>query len=108
MVGLCIGYPLDRKFTNFDTKANWYSQIIKLVLGLGILLVIKSTLQIPLELLFGLFMASPMYVARAVRYAIIVLFAGAVWPLSFKFFGDLKIGFMEKFTDKLRSIFSKK
>ena len=82
--------------------------MIKLALGLGILLLIKSTLQAPHELLFGLFIPSPMYVARAVRYAIIVLFAGVVWPLTFKFFGKLKIGFMEKFTERACKIFVKK
>lgn len=107
MAGLCIGYPIDKRCTNFDTKANWYSQFIKLALGLGIILLIKSTLQKPLELLFGIFLPEPMYVARTVRYALIVLFAGAVWPISFKFFGKLKIGFMDRFTDWVLRIFRK-
>lgn len=102
MTGLCIGYPIDRRWTDFDTKAKWYSQLIKLFLGLGVILLIKSTLQKPLELLIGLVFPEPTYIARAVRYAIIVLFAGAVWPLTFKFFGKLKIGFMEKLTEKMR------
>ena len=108
VIGLCIGYPIDLKFTDFDTKANWYSQVIKLTLGLGVVLLLKSTLGKPLELLFGLVFSNPVYIARAVRYAIIVLFAGAVWPLTFKFFAKLRIGFMDRFTDKLRKVFTKK
>ena len=65
----------------------------KLVLGLLGVLAIKSGLSTPLKLLFG-----NEYVARAVRYFLIVGFAGAVWPLTFKWFSTLKIDCMERFT----------
>ena len=81
----------------FETKANWYSQIIKLVVGLGGVLLIKELTRTPLELLVGLFTPTPVYIARAIRYFLVVVFAGAVWPLTFKFFSTLKIPFMERF-----------
>ena len=100
--GLVVVHIIDSKFINFDTKGNWYSQIIKLVLGLVGVLAIKSGLSAPLTALFG-----NEFVARAVRYFLIVLFAGAVWPLTFKWFSTLKIGFMEKFTAWIKNKFSK-
>lgn len=103
MLGLVAVYPIDRFFIKFDTKARWYAQVIKLVLGLGIILLIKGTLQSPLEALFGIFTDTPMYIARAVRYFIIVCFAGILWPLTFGFFGKMRIGFMERFTDFVKS-----
>lgn len=106
MLGLLVVYPVDSLITKFDTKANWYSQIIKLALGLGIILVIKA-LQSPIEAVVGIFTPTPTYIARAIRYFLIVVFAGAVWPLTFKFFGNLKIGFMEKFTEWITSRFKK-
>ena len=97
LLGLLVVYPLDTLITKFETHANWYSQVIKLAGGLGGVLLIKST-QSLFELIFGLFLEDPVYVARATRYFLIVVFAGAVWPLTFKFFSKLKIPFMEKFT----------
>lgn len=87
-------YILDRKYIKFETGARWYAQIIKLVGGLLGVLAIKSGLSAPLTALFG-----NEFVARAVRYFLIVVFAGSVWPLTFKWFAGLEIGFMERFTE---------
>ena len=86
-------YILDSKLINFRTDGRWYAQIIKLALGLVGVLAIKSGLSSPLTALFGNEM-----VARAVRYFLIVMFAGSVWPLTFKWFSTLRIGFMERFS----------
>lgn len=85
-LGLAPVYFIDKKFVKFETDAAWYSQIIKFVLGLCGVLLIKVGLSTPLVMLF-----SNEYVARAVRYFLIVMFAGTVWPLTFKFFAKLKI-----------------
>lgn len=103
LVGLALIYPLDRYFIKFDTKGRWYAQVIKFVLGVAVVLGIKAGLSSPLVALFG-----NEYVARAVRYFLIVGFAGGVWPLTFKFFGNLKIECLEKFTEWLKAKFSKK
>ena len=87
-------YILDRKYIKFETNARWYAQIIKLVGGLLGVLAIKSGLSAPLTALFG-----NEFVARAVRYFLIVVFAGSVWPLTFKWFAGLEIGFMDRFTE---------
>jgi len=91
--GLVLVHFVESKCINFETHARWYAQIIKLVGGLVGVLAIKSGLSAPLTALFG-----NEFVARAVRYFLIVGFAGAVWPLTFKWFSGLKIEFMEKFT----------
>ena len=82
--GLVVVHFVDSKYINFDTKAKWYAQLLKLAIGLGIILAIKSGLSAPLTALFG-----NEYVARAVRYFLIVVFAGAVWPLTFKKFAKM-------------------
>ena len=74
-------------YYNFPTEAKWYSQIIKLVVGLGGIMAIKVGLSTPLLNLFG-----DEFIARGVRYFLIVIFAGLVWPLTFKFFKRLRIG----------------
>lgn len=101
--GLVLVHFVDSKFIHFETNAKWYAQIIKLVVGLGGVLAIKAGLSAPLTLLFG-----NEFIARAVRYFLIVAFAGAVWPLTFKWFSTLKIEALDKFTDNLVSKFKKK
>ncbi len=108
MAGLCVVYPLDRFVIKFKTDAVWYSQVIKLGSGLGIVLLIKSLFKKPLEAFFSLFMADPELLARGVRYFLIVLFAGAVWPLTFNFFSKLRISFMDKFTSWIKGKLAKK
>ena len=88
LLGCCAGvlviFFLDEKKLRFDTKAIWWAQILKVVLGLGLVLLVKEGLRSPLEALFNGHLA-----ARAVRYFLIVVVAGAVWPLSFRWFGKL-------------------
>ena len=81
--GMCVVYFVDEKWLSFSTKAVWWAQVLKVVIGLGIVLAVKSGLKTPLEFAFG------ELVGRAVRYFAIVIVAGIVWPLSFKFFGKL-------------------
>ena len=102
LVGLGLVYPLDRFVIKFETNGRWYAQVIKFAVGVGIVLAIKSGLKSPLEALFG-----NEYVARAVRYFLVVAFAGGVWPITFKYFAKLRIEKLEKFTEWLVSKFAK-
>ena len=83
IAGLFAVYELDIRYVKFDTKAVWWAQIIKTAVGLGLSLGIKELCYV----LFGLFIPSP--ADRAFSYFFMVLFAGAVWPLTFKFFNRL-------------------
>lgn len=82
--GFLIAYPIERKYVKFDTRGKWYVQLLKSAIGLGIVLAIKALLK-PLLLLF-----LPAMVERVIRYAIIVIFAAVVWPLTFKIFRRLE------------------
>lgn len=84
LVGLIIVYFVDEKYLRFDTKAVWWAQIVKVALGLLAVLAIKSGLKTPIDALCGGHM-----VARAIRYFLIVIMAGIVWPLTFKWFSKL-------------------
>ena len=81
--GLLIVWFVDEKWLHFDTKAVWWAQILKSVLGLGLVLAVKEGMRPILESFM------PTMPARAVRYCLIVLFAGIVWPFSFRFFSKL-------------------
>lgn len=75
--GMLAGWWLDVKYIHFDTGGAWYVQAVKLVGGLALILVIRAGLKAPLAALLGA------GAGGAVRYAVVVLFAAAVWPLTF-------------------------
>ena len=80
--GMLIAWWVDGKFIRFDVKAVWWAQLCKVALGLAVVVGIKAGLKAPLIALIG-----NAGNANAVRYGLMVVFAGAVWPLSFKFWG---------------------
>ena len=82
-VGMVLVWWLDEKVIHFETEAVWYGQVLKVVIGLGLLLAVKSGLKPPLVALLGA------EVGGAVRYFLMVLVAGAVWPLSFRYFARM-------------------
>lgn len=84
LAGFIIVYIVDRKWLNFSEKAVWWAQILKVVCGLAVVLAVKSGLKVPLNYLFG------ESFGRAARYFLVVISAGIVWPLSFKWFANLK------------------
>lgn len=83
LVGVATVYILDERYFRFDTGAIWWAQILKVALGLATVLTIKEGMRSPLELLL------PEYPARAVRYFLIVVWAGIGWPCTFRFFAKL-------------------
>jgi len=81
--GMVVVYVVDSKWLKFPTKAVWWAQIIKVAAGLSIVLAVKSGLKTPIEGLLG------NLAGRAVRYFLIVIVAGVLWPLTFKWFAKL-------------------
>lgn len=77
LLGMICVYHADKKL-NFPTEAVWYVQLIKVAVGLVIALAVKEGLKAPLDAIFGGHM-----LARGIRYFVLVLAAGIVWPLAF-------------------------
>lgn len=88
MVGGAVGFAvvlwLERKYIRFSEKAVWWAQLLKLALGLVLVIAIQKLTKTPLLSLFGGHNAG-----NAVRYFLMVLVGGALWPMTFKFFGKL-------------------
>lgn len=89
LLGAVLAFPLiyffDKKYVKFDTEATVSVQIIKLSLGLAIALALKSVLKAPLNAIF-----SGHNIAHAIRYFVLVIFAGVVWPMTFRFFKKIQ------------------
>lgn len=83
IVGFAVVYIVDEKWLHFEVKAVWWAQIIKVAIGFALVLAVKSGLKAPINALIGEGAGS------AVRYFLIVIVAGILWPMSFKFFKNL-------------------
>ena len=83
-IGLLFVLWLEPKHIRFSEKAVWWAQIIKVALGLGLIIAVQTLTKAPLLALFGGHNAG-----NAVRYFLMVVVGGALWPLSFRFFGKL-------------------
>lgn len=80
LAALTIAYTLDLRRTRFDTKAIWWAQILKVVIGLIVTLALIEGTKAVLgrsDIVTGL------------RYFLGVLFAAGVWPMTFGWFGRL-------------------
>lgn len=81
--GVFCGSIIERRFINFETKAVWWVQIIKVVLGAAIIFGIR----IGLKPLFKLIYDSP--IMNAPRYFLMTFVGIAVYPASFKLLNAL-------------------
>ena len=83
VTGILIVYIVDNMWLHFPTKAVWWAQILKTALGLCAVLAVKSGLKGPINMVFG------QSIGTAVRYFLMVIVAGIIWPLTFRWFSGL-------------------
>jgi len=80
-IGLLLVYHVDRTKLHFPTAAPLKAQIVKVAIGASVALGMKSALKAPLLALLGGHPA-----AHGIRYFVMILFAGIIWPMTFKWF----------------------
>ena len=85
VLGVNAAHYVDERYVHFETKASALGQAGKLVIGLALALAVKAGLKQPLYALFG-----GHYCADAVRYFLLVIVTGCLWPMVFPFFQKLK------------------
>ena len=83
IAGLLVVFLVDRNALRFETYAPILGQILKFILGLALVAGVKAALK---PLFYAVF---PSGLADCLRYFIVVLLAGIVWPLSFPFLARL-------------------
>ena len=83
-VGVISVYAVDRKWTNFETNAVWWVQILKALGGMLLVIAVKELLKAPLNALFAGHL-----IARTVRYFLMVVVGGILWPMTFRHFAKL-------------------
>ena len=83
ITGLLSVFLVDRKTLRFETRAPLLGQILKFVLGLALVAGIKAALK---PLFYAVLPSGP---ADCLRYYLVVLLAGIVWPRTFSFWAKL-------------------
>ena len=83
-VGMLIVWFADEKKLHFTNEAVWWAQILKAIFGLAVVLAVKEGTKGVLNAVIGDEM-----IARAVRYCLVVVTAGILWPLTFRWFSKL-------------------
>lgn len=83
-IGFCLVLWLETRYIGFSEKACWWAQICKVVIGFGLVIAVRLLLKAPLLALCG-----GHDIAHALRYFLMVVIGGAVWPLSFRWFAGL-------------------
>lgn len=84
LLGFLVGYTIERKQINFDPRACWWAQILKVAGGLLLLLACKEGLKLLFQAIGFTWLGS-----NAIRYFTVVLMASAVWPRTFPWFARL-------------------
>ena len=84
ILGILPVYAIDRKWIHFDTRAVWWAQILKAVGGLVLVIAAKELLRFPLNAI----LPAESW-ARMLRYFLMVIVGGLLWPMTFRFFGKL-------------------
>ena len=79
--GMLLVSLFDNRLLQFPNRAPWWGQAVKLLGGLALVVLVKCLLKAPLLALCGGHEA-----AHAIRYFLMVLVAGGVWPMTFRFF----------------------
>ncbi len=86
MLGFIVVYTSDLKWLKFETKAVWWVQIIKTVGGLAAVLAVKELTKIPLNAILP-----ENTWARLVRYFLVAVVGGVLWPMTFKYLNKLAV-----------------
>ena len=80
LAGVTIGYTLDLNKVRFDTRAKWWAQILKVVIGLVLTLALIEGPK---------FVLGKSELVTGIRYGLGVLFATGIWPMTFRWFAGL-------------------
>lgn len=82
-LGLLHTYYLDSRYLHFETKAPLPAQILKVVLGAAVVLLVKEGFKIPINALAGLLIGGETHAGDILRYYLVAITIGALWPLTF-------------------------
>ena len=73
--GFYVGYLIESRWIRFDVKASWWMQALKIILGLGVLLLLKAGIKLVLP---------ESIISDFARYFLMVIWVSVAAPLVFR------------------------
>lgn len=90
MAGMLLAWWADEKYIRFEVKAVWWAQVCKVVIGLLLVVAVRSGMKPVLSAVFG-----DAQFAHGIRYFLMTVVGGILWPMTFRFWnrvGQKKTG----------------
>lgn len=84
MAGLLLAWHVDEKHLHFETKAVWWAQVCKVIIGLGLVMAVRTGMKPVLAAIFG----DQMF-AHGIRYFLMTVVGGIFWPMTFRFWSRI-------------------
>jgi len=81
LIGVCIGYLIDHRFVHYDVKAPLWAQLVKVVLGVGLLYVSQEALEVIVNALS----VDSMISEGIVKLILMTIFSG-IYPMTFRLY----------------------
>ncbi|MCR4711704.1 MAG: phosphatase PAP2 family protein [Clostridia bacterium] len=87
MIGFFLALPFEERFVKFENTRSVPRMILRVLGGIALYLVLNTLLKAPFPPMLLEEPTALAFLIRTARYAIIVFFVMAVYPLSFRFLG---------------------
>lgn len=87
MAGLVVGWLADTHSLHYETKAVWWAQILKLIIGAALVMGVRIGLKPLLNAIFG-----DAQFTNGIRYFLMTVTASVLWPMTFGFWSRLGNG----------------
>ncbi len=84
MAGMIAGWWFDTHHLHYETKAVWWAQALKLILGAALVMGIRLGMKPVLTAVFG-----DAQFTNGIRYFLMAVAASVVWPMTFGFWSKL-------------------
>jgi len=84
MAGLLVGWLFDEHHLHYETKAVWWAQLLKVIIGAALVMGVRIGMKPVLAAIFG-----EAQFTNGIRYFLMALMASVIWPMTFSFFGKL-------------------
>ncbi|MBE5800701.1 MAG: phosphatase PAP2 family protein [Clostridiales bacterium] len=84
LAGLAAGWLFDEYRIQYDTKAVWWAQLCKLIIGAALVMGVRLGMKPLLQAIFG-----DAQFTNGIRYFLMAVMASVVWPMTFSFWSKL-------------------
>jgi len=84
MAGLVVGWLADERCLHYETKAVWWAQLLKLILGAALVMGVRIGMKPLLNAIFG-----DAQFTNGIRDFLMAITASALWPMTFGFWSRL-------------------